>query len=112
MQGYVSLARGWSTFVIVLCITMVCCHHGWAQDAPVDALDSENVSQEVGPSQAIGTRNLLEVLNGGGPMLFPIGICSFILFIFVFERSISLRRHPRAKIRIAWLALRWRLSHA
>ncbi len=37
-------------------------------------------------------RNLLGVLRDGGPILIPIGVCSFVLFVFVFERAISLRR--------------------
>ncbi len=44
------------------------------------------------PSGAIPTKNLLQVLKEGGPLMIPIGICSFILFVFVFERSISLRK--------------------
>jgi biopolymer transport protein ExbB len=35
---------------------------------------------------------LLEVLRNGGPLMIPIGICSFLLVAFVFERSISLRK--------------------
>ncbi len=38
------------------------------------------------------TRSLLTVLRDGGPMLIPLGLCSFLLFVFVFERAISLRR--------------------
>lgn len=37
-------------------------------------------------------KNLLQVLRDGGPVMFPIGICSVILLVFVFERAISLRR--------------------
>ncbi|MDG2382974.1 MAG: MotA/TolQ/ExbB proton channel family protein [Pirellulaceae bacterium] len=40
----------------------------------------------------IATRDLFSVLRDGGPMLFLISMCSFVLCIFVFERSISLRR--------------------
>ena len=35
---------------------------------------------------------LLTMLSQGGPLLFPLALCSFLLFVFVFERSISLRR--------------------
>ncbi len=38
------------------------------------------------------TRNLLSVLRSGGPMLIPLAACSFLLCLFAFERSISLRR--------------------
>lgn len=40
----------------------------------------------------IPTKNLLQVLRDGGPMMIPIGICSFLLTVFVFERLVVLRR--------------------
>ena len=40
----------------------------------------------------IPTKNLLQVLRDGGPMMLPIGVCSFLLLVFVFERAVSLRR--------------------
>ena len=40
----------------------------------------------------IPTKNLLNVMNDGGPLMYPIALCSFVLLIFVFERFISLRR--------------------
>lgn len=39
----------------------------------------------------IPMKNLLQVLRDGGPLMWPIGVCSVILLVFVFERSISLR---------------------
>jgi biopolymer transport protein ExbB len=50
------------------------------------------VAEPVASENPIPTKNLLQVLRDGGPLMIPIGICSFILFVFVFERSISLRR--------------------
>jgi biopolymer transport protein ExbB len=44
------------------------------------------------PEHTIPTQSLLQVIRDGGPLMLPIGICSFILMVFVFERSISLRR--------------------
>jgi biopolymer transport protein ExbB len=41
---------------------------------------------------AIPTKNLLQVIRDGGPLMIPIGACSFILMVFVFERTIALRR--------------------
>lgn len=35
---------------------------------------------------------LTDLLRRGGPLMIPIGICSFILVVFVFERFISLRK--------------------
>ncbi|MEX2175794.1 MAG: MotA/TolQ/ExbB proton channel family protein [Pirellulaceae bacterium] len=40
----------------------------------------------------IPTKNMLSVFHDGGPLMYPIAICSFVLTIFVFERFISLRR--------------------
>ncbi|HZL90341.1 MAG TPA: MotA/TolQ/ExbB proton channel family protein [Pirellulaceae bacterium] len=53
------------------------------QDSPVQQAAAEAV---------IPTRNLLSVMVDGGPIMYPIGLCSFILLIFVFERLISLRK--------------------
>lgn len=47
---------------------------------------------EPAAGQAIGTRSLLKVMRDGGPIMIPIAACSFLLFSFVFERAISLRR--------------------
>lgn len=41
---------------------------------------------------AIPTKSLLGVLRDGGLLMIPIGVCSFVLLVFVFERAISLRR--------------------
>lgn len=41
---------------------------------------------------AIPTKSLLAVIREGGVLMVPIGLCSFVLVVFVFERSISLRR--------------------
>ncbi len=40
----------------------------------------------------IPTRSLLGVLRDGGPLMIAIGLCSFVLLVFVFERAVSLRR--------------------
>jgi biopolymer transport protein ExbB len=40
----------------------------------------------------IPTRSLLTVMNDGGPLMYPIALCSFVLMVFVFERTIALRR--------------------
>jgi biopolymer transport protein ExbB len=40
----------------------------------------------------IPTRSLLQVVRDGGLLMLPIGLCSVVLLVFVFERSISLRR--------------------
>ena len=41
---------------------------------------------------AIPTESLWDMLWAGGPLLVPIVVCSFVLLLVVFERTISLRR--------------------
>jgi len=41
---------------------------------------------------AIPTKSMLSAFHEGGPMMYPIVLCSFALFVFVFERFIALRR--------------------
>ena len=43
-------------------------------------------------TKIIATKTLFQVVRDGGPLMIPIGACSFILLVFIFERSISLRR--------------------
>lgn len=38
------------------------------------------------------TKSLLQTFHDGGPLMYPIAVCSFLLVIFVCERFISLRR--------------------
>ncbi len=56
--------------------------------APSPAANTESSDQ----GQIVASRRLLEVVRNGGPLMIPIGICSFILVVFVFERLISLRK--------------------
>jgi biopolymer transport protein ExbB len=53
---------------------------------------AEPVAAPLVNERPIPTKNLLQVLRDGGPMMIPIGICSFLLLVFVFERAVSLRR--------------------
>ncbi len=53
---------------------------------------SRAMAAEATGESTIPTRNLLEVIVEGGWLMFPIGLCSFILCIFVLERIVFLRR--------------------
>jgi biopolymer transport protein ExbB len=59
--------------------------NAWPQVAAQDPAPPPN-------ENPIPTKNLLQELSSGGPMMVPIGICSFLLLVFVFERAVSLRR--------------------
>ncbi len=55
------------------------------------------VAEEAGPAAAaanptIATRNLFDIMSEGGPLMLPIFFCSFVLLVFCFERTVSLRR--------------------
>jgi biopolymer transport protein ExbB len=41
--------------------------------------------------RAIPSKNLLQIIKAGGILMIPILFCSFLLLVFVFERSIALR---------------------
>jgi biopolymer transport protein ExbB len=51
---------------------------------------------------AIAERNLITIVQQGGPLMVPILMCSFVLCLFTFERMLSLRRRrviPRPFVR-------------
>jgi biopolymer transport protein ExbB len=60
--------------------------------APVVELPASDLAPPVVQQSAIPTKNLLDVMREGGILMYPIGLCSFILCVFVFERAIMLRR--------------------
>lgn len=43
-------------------------------------------------TSTIPTRNLLGIIRDGGVLMIPLGLCSFVYCVFLFERLISLRR--------------------
>lgn len=60
---------------------------------------NQTLAEQSGPNvpaealvTSIPTKNLLDVIQDGGPLMIPIAVCSVILLVFVFERVISLRR--------------------
>jgi biopolymer transport protein ExbB len=60
--------------------------------ATADGSAGNNLATPAIDEIAIPTKNLLQVIRDGGPLMLPIGVCSFILLVFVFERTIALRR--------------------
>ena len=54
--------------------------------------ESQPLAEPAAPPNVIPTKNLLQVVRDGGPMMFPLGLSSFLLLVFVFERLIALRR--------------------
>jgi len=66
---------------------------GFNIETPVDSVDTQE--NQVVPEDTAATNaspRLTDILRSGGPLMIPIGLCSFLLVVFTFERFISLRR--------------------
>ena len=59
---------------------------------PSDGLESAEPAEVAAPPAVPAARRLTDILRSGGPLMIPIGFCSFLLVVFVFERTISLRK--------------------
>ncbi len=57
-----------------------------------DAAATDVVGRNAPTDEAIPTQDLWSIIRSGGPLMIPIGVCSFLLLTFVFERTLSLRR--------------------
>ncbi len=63
------------------------------QNLQIDAGSPQPLSTGTLANQGVAkSKSLLKVLRDGGPLMIPIGVCSFILLVVVFERAISLRK--------------------
>lgn len=80
-------ARLGTLCVCVLMLSSV----AWSQTETGELPGSE-VATPLVNENPIPTKNLLQVMRDGGPLMVPIGVCSFALLVFVFERAISLRK--------------------
>jgi len=63
-----------------------------AQEAATAASEAAPALAETGPGDPISYKSLFEILKSGGIMMVPLFVCSFFTLVFVFERTISLRR--------------------
>jgi len=63
-----------------------------AVDAAEQTQATAQPAQGSADQQLVVPRRLTDIVKSGGPLMIPIGICSFILVVFVFERFISLRK--------------------
>lgn len=59
-------------------------------DVPATQTFAKDESTETGATA--NAKSLLAVMQSGGPLMIPLGVCSVVLLVFVFERLISLRR--------------------
>ena len=56
------------------------------------AIGVQEATVQTAAETSIPTQDLWSIIQSGGLLMIPIGICSFLLFTFVFERTVSLRR--------------------
>lgn len=69
--------------------------HNSSSITVTDGIPSGESSAPVAESsapQVVSSTRLSDLLRRGGVLMIPIGICSLILLVFVFERFISLRK--------------------
>jgi biopolymer transport protein ExbB len=66
---------------------------GWGQ-LPENgfAVPAEATAAPVAPAPPAQGKSLFGIIIAGGPLMVPIGVCSFILVLFTLERLVSLRR--------------------
>ena len=60
--------------------------------APSTSETSSATAGDSGEGRIVQAKTLLHILRDGGPLMVPIGLCSIVLMVFVFERGMSLRR--------------------
>jgi biopolymer transport protein ExbB len=51
-----------------------------------------DVGTESEASKIFTSKSLLQIVRNGGPLMIPIGLASILLLVFIFERTISLRK--------------------
>ena len=54
--------------------------------------DSQTESSVARETASIPTHNLRRIMSDGGPLMYAIAICSFLVVTFMLERSVNLRR--------------------
>ncbi len=62
------------------------------ETATVDDVAAEQRAAPVAEENPIPTRDLWDIIQDGGLLMIPLGVCSLLLVTLIFERMISLRR--------------------
>jgi biopolymer transport protein ExbB len=60
--------------------------------APSPAVPGANPAASPSTNMPANSKSMLQVFRDGGPLMYPIVGCSFLLVVFFFERFISLRK--------------------
>ncbi|PHS01312.1 MAG: biopolymer transporter ExbB [Blastopirellula sp.] len=78
----------YAMFSVLILGLLITTPSGFAQETTTAVTAQATIGVE---DNSITTRNLLQVVHDGGLLMYPIVLCSFLLMMFLFERSISLR---------------------
>ena len=83
----------WFCQALTVCLCVVLCGTWCGSEVSAQLSGNEPVVEAAaGENQIVESRRLLEVIRNGGPLMIPIGVCSFLLLVFAFERFVSLRK--------------------
>jgi biopolymer transport protein ExbB len=63
-----------------------------SSQAAVNNPDSQTESSAAREAASIPTHNLRRIMSDGGPLMYAIALCSFLVVTFTLERSVNLRR--------------------
>ena len=84
--------RRLTRFAIALVLAVATAAPAAAQPEPAPGDDQTIAEQASDASSTIPTNSLIQILDDGGVLMYPILLCSIISMVFLFERTISLRR--------------------
>jgi biopolymer transport protein ExbB len=84
--------RRWLIVAAVLAMTVALAAPASAQPEAAPGDDQTIAEQAADASSTIPTTSLIKIMEDGGVLMYPILLCSIISMVFVFERTISLRR--------------------
>jgi biopolymer transport protein ExbB len=80
------------TLVGPLCQSKAQAQESTAGEPPITIVEKSDSTPPAANGGTIQVNDLWSITKAGGPLMIPIALCSFILLVFVFERSMSLRR--------------------
>jgi biopolymer transport protein ExbB len=87
----------WALLAVLACFSMPG-HTAWAavedRSSPSEVINPDSQTEFSVPreSASIPTRNLRRIMSDGGPLMYAIALCSFLVVTFMLERSVNLRR--------------------
>ena len=92
MNRQTSLATrlGATARLVLFSLTLLSANFARSNEPPTPA--NSPAGAVLAEPDTIPTRHLLGILKDGGVLMVPILFCSFVLVVFVFERTVSLRR--------------------